>query len=48
MTFFEWIRKFLLWDAKKHRMPDEQKMRLKQRITAIKPAGACRKGKTKG
>ena len=32
MTFFEWIRKCLLWDAKKHPMPEEQKETVRRKI----------------
>ena len=43
MTFFEWIRKCLLWDAKKHPMPEEQKETVRRRIrrqAEPKPTGS--------
>lgn len=36
MTFFEWIRHCLRWDAKQHPMPEKQKLALRCRVRGIR------------
>ncbi len=33
MTFYEWIRRCLLWDAERHPMPDAQKEAFAQKLS---------------
>ena len=36
MTFFEWIRKCLQWDAKKHPLPKEKSASIRKTLRQMK------------
>ena len=40
MTFYEWIRQCLLWDALRKSLPEEQKAAARERVRAFAAAQA--------